>query len=289
MKKMLSDFKNELQSKYSYGDDLAETIVLAAESVVDYVGSAYEEVVLNALLNCKINVQSTPKRKISEYRKKNSEFIVNPSVEDGKILGLSREINLPSTFNVDSPVSMGTLINSILSLVYTEENSFMIDGDHLEKRVGFDITSYKVDGDRIIPKERIGYGLNAGILSYSELTIMRNDFDSNYEVYGSDYERIIAGYLCDNLGWKDVIIDAMISGNFAEINDYMVNICGLNLEDFLREIDKLRDLEVKRTKMVGVEDQDLKNALEELEQQFKQVSSVIQKFNLSQKEKTVNF
>lgn len=276
MKKMLIDYKDELIEKYGYSEDFAETLSIVTDSICDDTKDEYSDLIWNAVLSCKYSVHQKPEKKISDYSKREGMFISTPTIESSDkgyvITSVNKEIILPSNFDTESISHIGILTNMTLSLVRSAQNEFNIQGNKLKQRQGVMQKEYDIvneDGSITLTNPvTTGIGLEKGITSYTELSIMRNDFDSNYESSkGSDFERVVAGTLIDGFGLKDTLNKASISGDYSELEAVIRENTGKSLNEFLSVIDELDALEVQRANSTLDSDK-LKQSIEKLNRYY---------------------
>lgn len=284
MEKMLCDLKQDLITKYNYSEDLAETIVLTAESIIDYYGKEYESTLLDAIYSCPFKIKEPSKRNISSFRNRDGYFSSKPVLtkEGNNVLvgSVQKEIVLPNTFNTDNPAYLGVLNNRMIELVNSTLNEYTINGGELIQRQGLMTTTYSINDDLELTKQsEVGRGLSEGINSYQTLSIMRSDYDQSYEPIGSDYTRIIAGSLIDGLGLKDIIISSLVTKNTSELENVIADNIGISLEEFLKKIDKITELE---TKMSNTLDDSRESIIAEIEENFaNEVAPLIRNLNTS--------
>ncbi len=305
--KLLYDFKEEIKQKYSYDDDLAETIAMTAESLIDYFGVEYESLILEAISSCKYviakkekeidgklspvfeNVYDVLKREnmildikgttISDGDLKRASGVYTSvpklSFTDGKynIDKIDRIIVLGSHFNKDNPASLGLIAHETMHMIKSYINEFTIDGDKLVERRGLGKTEYKLtnsnDGINLSLEKETGVGIEEGLNSYDELKLVRTAYDSNYETYGYAYQRVVAGILIDNINLDEYIKKAQLTGNTEELkNIFDENILG-GYDEFIRDLDSTVELEYKRFEYI-LDIEKSKEYLNELDKIFEE-------------------
>lgn len=278
MKKNLNDFKEELIAKHNYDESLAETIVVVAESIVDYLGDIYEPVVLAAISECHYEIAESPNRSIDGYSKKGASLEIRPILEKNgnsySIIDMEKRIILPHNFDIDSPASIGMILNQTLSLVQSQIEDALVVGNKVELRTGFAKRYMKIGKTGEVEEsiDMVGYGLQIGITSYMEGVIMNESLSNSFYdmTNGRDYQRILAGVLMDGemFSLKFDIIAACMTGNTEELAYMVEEHLGMSFDDFLHLVDELELLERKRAASV-LDASKLESCIVELESYYK--------------------
>ena len=280
VKEMLAALEISLENKYGYSWELASEICVIAESIIQYYGVEYANDIINAVMNCRVEILSKPTNDISAFKYKDGMYVSNPIIENGTIVNVDKKIVLPPNYNFDNQAYRGMLLNQMLKLVRSYNNEFRLTRDTLQQREGFKITTHQLKDDKLLNISEKGIGYEVGSLDNTELTIMLNEFDSYFELPGgNDYERIVAGFLEDTLGLKEITNAASINGNLNEYSSEFQLRTGYSLDEFLNRIDILHELENKRKN--SKDDNTQKEVLKELEEYFRtQVAPMMQAMSI---------
>jgi len=280
-KKLLCDYKEELMNN-GYSEELAENLAIMLESVVYTYGEEYEGVIYEALKSCRfIQAKSSIKDELIKtgtlsQQKENPQDLSSTSVvymampkiaiQDGtyKLNGIDRVIVLGPRFNWDNPDSLGKLAREVDSLINNYKNAFEIHGNTLTTRRGLYESKEILTSDnngikRTIQSER-GAGLERGLNNYMAQKIIRENFDSAYNILGLDYERLTAGNLTDHLDLDSIIKLARLTKDTTELRRVIDESIGY--DTLLKELDKIYTLEQQRVK--SVEDNDKLREISEL-------------------------
>lgn len=272
----LNDFKDRLVKEHKYTEDFAISLATSAESIIDYIGEEYETLVKDAIASCKYEISKKPKRSVLGYASTESGYSANPKIvfENGtfSIAGVEKKITLPNTFNTDNPAYIGDMINKTISLVRAEASGFTINGSTLSERRGFENTEYKLKLESGEVKREMtrktGTSLENGMTSYSELSIMRTDYDSTYELAnGNDYARNLAGVLSDGIGLKNLMIEAAMSGNTEKLASLIESATGLEWKEFISLTDGIAKREQAK-RDASLDSEKLKSALKNLDDYY---------------------
>jgi hypothetical protein len=302
-KKQLCDFKEEIKAKYGYDEGLAETIAMTAESCIDYMGEEYADLIFEAISSCKYVVAVQQKDKKGNYKletiydvakregliEEDEDSLVNDgdlkrasgayiskpnlSYSDGefKIDSVDREIILPYYFDPDGMSSLATISHETKHLIKAFAGEYKIEGNKLHARNGVGGSDYELtESNGKVHKKlvnEIGVGFEEGVNSYDELCLMRECYDSNYEVYGYTSLRITAGYLMDALKLRDMIKFAQLTGNIEELKALFDANMDVGFEGFLKISDKNAELEYRRFATL-LDPEASKEALDNLERHF---------------------
>lgn len=282
--KLLSDYKEELQKKYGYSDDFAETIVLVGEAVVDELGEEYEDIAFEAISNTRFEKCRPAVMEPGSYVPSESAYdvLVRTDMYDdieGTILtdkDLKRTIGVNTAIprisfdgtdyhidRVDRIVvsssntslsdinSISILAHEMLHAVKSYVGQFKINGDILTERTDIGHIEYKLSVDENNNVKRsliseIGNGLSEALNSYDELHLMQTSFDSNHEVYAYRYQQPVGAFLKDMMGLRDLIVRAQMTGNEEELKRVIDENMSCGYEEFLRLMDDSAKLEYDR-------------------------------------------
>lgn len=293
----ICDFKNKLVDLCGYTEELAQDVAIMAESLVEYYGETYKDVILDALLSCKICVAEVKKNSIikekvtdvlireniggcfdyNEVKDLTTGFFSFPQIvfENGnfKLVGIKRLIVLPEYFNSDSPESVSILAKCCIKLVKSYLSPCSIVGDKLVSKEGVMTTISKLEnspsGVLGITESKIGVGLNKGLNCYDQLCIMRRDYDDTYDVHGAHYERLVSGYFLDgeNFHFKDEIRKAEILHDDKALREVFENNFQLKYDEFLSKLDNIAELDNQRRGSLG-DNETLKRILDDSEKYY---------------------
>lgn len=305
-KKLLFDFKEEIKNKYGYDEELAETIAMTAESIIDYMGSEYESIILEAISSCKYIIANNFKldengkqvgiaENIYDVLKREGmlEHIEGSTVNDGDLKraggvytsvprisehegkftidSIDRVIVLPNYFNHNNPASLGTASHETMHLVKAYVKEYEIEGNKLKQRFGLGHGEYSlgVQGGKVIRTliKETGIGTEEGANTYDELSLIRNTYDSNYEVYGYPYQRSICGYLADGIGLGPIIREAQLTGDIDEVKKLFDTHIDIGFEGFNEKMDETVRLEYERFANIFDEEK-YKESLDKLQKLF---------------------
>jgi hypothetical protein len=281
-KKMLFDFKEEIKNKYGYTEELAEDIALTAESCINYMGQDYTNIILEAINSCKYsmakkgynddgtyfieNVYDVAKRDnmldesendiVSEGDLKRASgvyiYITRLTYQNNeyKIDRVDRSIIIGSSFAPGTANYYSALAHETMHLIKAYSREHTIENNQLRTRFGLGYADYNLsqkDGKVVKTKTKeIGVGIEEGINTYDELCLMRQFYDSNYEVYGYANLRIVGGFLMDNIGLAPQIRLAQVTGNTDEIRNIIDANMGIGYEEYLKRLDESVALEYER-------------------------------------------
>lgn len=315
--KLLFDFKEEIKTKYNYDEELAQTIAMTAESLIDYFGNEYENIILEAIKSCKYIIAKPmrqdehknwlPSETIYDVMKREGklEYIENATVTDGdfkrangvyssraivseengqfKLDRVDRIIVLPYYFNHENPSSLGTITHETMHLVKAYVNEYKIEGDMLIERGGLSKNTYKLSSkDGKVQKtfvSELGVGFEEGINSYDEQKVIRSSYDENFDVHGYAYQRIVGAFIADSVGLAPNIKNAQLSGDISEIKKIFDENMENGFEAFLMLMDENVKLEYRRFATIMDPDKN-KEVLTQLQEQFeKKIVPQVRNFN----------
>lgn len=309
MRKMLDEHKNDLRKQFGYNESFAETVAVSVESIIDYFGTEYEDIAWGAVKSCKI-VFADSQKKDSKGKKTNIQesiydvlkrenmcekynpivnaetmkrdrgiYVSKPIVEctdsEYHIQGVERIIVLDKSFNEHNPSSLAVLTNQLMSLIKSYVNEYEIQNGTLIQRTGVQETIYALSNDNGLTnvkfRSSVGEGLEKGINLYDEFKVVRTNYDSNYEVFGSVYQRIIAGFIIDSLEMGEAIKVAELTKDDTALKQLFIEY-GVNYEEFVEIIDILAQKDNERV-LNSLDSDKLKQSNDELEKYF--VTSVV--------------
>lgn len=272
------DYKEQLKERYGYTEDFAQDLSIMAESITDYLGTSYEEIVHSSMLSCEYCIAGLKKgtniyetvldvakrngmienantETIELLKRSESAYLSVPHIEnDGdnfQIKDTKKLIVLPRTFDSRSPVSLATLAKESLTLVKSSIGEYTIEGSEIVERRGLaeKRTAISINDDGNITfgtQKQIGTGLENALTSYDELSVIRSSYDDSYDTQSYPQGRLIAGYLEQNIGLRDLIWEAQITKNKDELALVFNNTMEISYSEFLSRMDKLEEIERKR-------------------------------------------
>ena len=222
----LSELSNILE-KNGTNEDLAQSIAVCYESLVNEYGDEYLEIINSAILSCKYVIANNftlnekgKKTKIIEKPKDvltrlnfdlkfvskeslEKEFIYAsmPFINNYEIKSVDRVIVMPYGFNDNSYNYQGMLINALNTLITSYMNEYTIDDNILIRRSGMALYRYDLNTYNLISEK--GIGLQEGLNSSNELKIMRNDFYKDYDLNTNFNDLRIIAEVIKNGGLKN--------------------------------------------------------------------------------------
>ncbi|MCI8498063.1 MAG: hypothetical protein HFG33_01495 [Bacilli bacterium] len=272
MEKLLDDYKERLKSTRGYDEDFAQTLSILADDLTEYYGEEYETLIYDTILSTEYTKADLKKGSIvyetafdildkkgllddtvdkkecdTEFRRNGTISVVKPKLQktdDGySVNGIERETVLPYYFNSENPASIGILARETMSHISSALGTYEVDGNSLMQRQGIRKTTYILKGEKKTVVEETGIGLEEGMLRYDELCFMRENYDSNYEPTGFSNTRIVAGFLSDNLGLRDIIKEARMTKDISTLKSVIDANTTNGYEDFMRQLDEMYRLE----------------------------------------------
>lgn len=222
----LSELSNILE-KNGTNKDLAQSIAVCYESLVNEYGDEYLEIINKAIFSCKYVIANNftlndkgKKTKIIEKPKDvltrlnfdlsfvskeslEKEFIYAsmPFINNYEIKSVDRVIVMPYGFNDNSYNYQGMLINALNTLITSYMNEYTIDDNILIRRSGLALYRYDLNTYKLISEK--GIGLQEGLNSSNELKIMRNDFYKDYDLNTNFNDLRIIAEVIKNGGLKN--------------------------------------------------------------------------------------
>ncbi len=286
---LVADYKNELMSRYGYREELAEDIAMAAESIVNYLGNEYEDVVLAAIANTKVVTveglrDNGIKETVSDVLKREgmSDGLDGKTVSDKDIrniegiyceepqltytekgyemVAVKKVAVINSSHEPGNVYFLGKLIGELLKGVKAHLLEYSIEEDKLVVRSGLseEVSKLSHRGSIVRRKvvERHGYGLEEGMNAYDQLSIMRDDYYSKYELPKHNSAVLAAGVLADGLNLKDTIHEAQVTKDMRILEEICNAHTSCGFESLLTNFDTLHDLENSRNAAIGTEEFD---------------------------------
>ena len=284
-KLMLSTLEKSLEEKFGYSWDFSSEICTLIESIIEYYGSEYADIIIEAIKDCKVEILQTGKIDVSRIKYNDGMYISIPIIDNGVITRVNRKIILPQSYNMDNQSYRGILISQLLRLIRSFKNEFDLTNGILIQREGITTTQYMLKDDNTLEKiSSIGIGYEKGSLDNATLNIMRNHYANNFELQnGNDYERLFAGYIENSLELKDVFDAAALTKSFSELKS-KIESADIRLDDFLTKIDKLDELESNRKN--SIDDVSQKQSIDRLESYYShELTEIVSKIENSLKEK----
>ena len=299
MKKPLNDFKLELIKKYQYEENFAETIAIMADSIVEHYGEEYETLVTDAIMSCKYIISGTKDNKYENayetLKRENmlddtkGERLLDPeslkltagiyqslprlSHKDGKynIDGIDRIIILSKNFDLDNQLFIGTMIHETCHLIKSFIKGYELEGNKLYERCGLCETEYDLSIEngkvaKTIVSEK-GYGIDEGVNTHDEFSIMRESNNSSYESPGYGKLRATSEYLMYDLDLKSVIDKANLLGDKKELTELMDQTISKGYDGLVDALDGSLKLELTRYKSL-LDRKKLKDAIANANKQY---------------------
>lgn len=261
----------DIVRKYNYSRELAEFLKQIYDELVIYFGKDKEPIVFEALLNTEIvdtdniydyltrefdfkedgvNMSSCSLNKASGICYSNSSIDYDESSDTYKLVGVNRKV-LVCNLSSDEDNVKGSFIHELGHLIKDYYKGHEIKGNLLIVRSGFKETIYKLSYEDGKVKETFmqenGWGLEEGLNSILEHSIAKRIVNPNYYVSGYDVVRELANILFQQLGLKDVILNAQVmkeKESFVnEFDSMFMNGAFMRFESIL---DKIYELGLKQ-------------------------------------------
>lgn len=236
----------EIINKYQYNKDLADFIRQVYSEFIIYLGSEYEPIIYEALLNTEIvncdNIYTCLKARgmlenqegeslVSEADLKRATGVYNsyPDIiydfqsNQFKIQDVKRVVAV-CNLDLSKDYIKGALIHELGHLVKSFYQEFTIEGNILTTRSGLIETKEELTyvNGRVIRKviSEKGVGLEEGLNSNLEEDISKRIVNPNYEISGYKLINRIARSFTNNAELKSMIINNQMLKNTAEANSF---------------------------------------------------------------------
>lgn len=290
---ILDDYKESIKKIHGYSEELARNIAVLADSMVEYYGEGYRDLIYDAIASCNYIVEKAKKsgkmQTVEDILKSvNSLDVVEglpikrdlksatvaysakPIItsKNGKFIvaDVIKTIAISSRFSWENPDSIDSIAIETERLINNYIGGFEIKGNELLIREGLSTrveTLSESDGKVIRSfKSENNYGLEEGITLYNAESITRGDYYSDYDASGLDENRLTAGVLIDGAGLKDVIMNARVTKDIEELE----SILGENYSKLGTALDQIHSLSIKRSQALGDSNQlaDLTKSIDEV-------------------------
>lgn len=274
-KKLLCDYKDELKSTHGYTEETAENIAMMAESIANYYGDDYKDVIYDAIKSCKF---ISAKNKKSGIMETTEDILKNNGIDTSltshsdlksatvaygaaptivakngqyELQNVARVMALSPRFSWDNPDSLNNLAIEADRLLGNYLQGYTIDENSLTIREGFRTKSISLSSNKngevegtIV--EDVGSGLEEGTVLYEAQSITRENYSPTYDATGYDYTRISMGNIIDNLKLSDLIKTARVTKDKREFVDAIDKISSRGFGALESTLDELYRLETSR-------------------------------------------
>lgn len=283
---LLCDYKNRLIEKHDYSEDFAQDLAVMTESLAEYYGPEYSSLVYDAVLSTKYvvagrkpnsNVYETvfdvlkrenmlepingedPLEQQSSLKHSRGTATTRPSISyDGSeyhVDRVDRIVALPHYFDANNPDSMANISRETMRIINNYLKGYEIEGHTLSVHDGLATTTQKLslseEGQVTrTPKEKKGTGLEEGMVKYDELCFVRSYYDANYDSPQEPTARLIAGYLSDSLGLKDMLREAQITKDTIPLQSAIDAQVEESYTGLVSRLDNLQNLEILKSKYI---------------------------------------
>ena len=265
-----------------------------AESIVDYLGSEYEEVVLDAIKTTKVALVGTRPNGVREtvadvleregmsdeiagksdkdLRNIEGMYCEKPNIvfrEEGyEITSVEKLAVINSQYIPDNIYFLGKLAATLLSAVKSHLRTYSIDGDTLTIRQGLEVRTEKLshNGNTVSRSlvSDFGHGLEQASTAYDTLSFMRETYYDDYDLHTHGLSVLVAGQLFDGLKLRDIIREAQITKDTRALEEMIDAHTVQGYAEFMRSLDTLRGLEEARNMAAGTDNHmDASDKLEE--------------------------
>lgn len=212
-----------------------------------------------------------------DLKRSSGVYISRPIIEfDGKeyvLKGIKRAV-LINNFDLNKNYTKGTLIHELCHLIKGYYNEYVIKDNKLYNYCGVMESEFLLsyDGTNVIQTltNEYGVGLEEGLNSLAERTIVRNLFDPSYEIKGYGIVTMLSESLMNvfsEMNFNEILIRSQLYHNKEEIYEIMgeenynlmseiiTRIYGLTLEMYASamEPDKMKKIANRISKIIGEE------------------------------------
>ena len=238
-------FLEKLKDKYKYSDKVINALSKIIPAMISYYGKEYEEIILNAILDCEIvpcdSHQTISKvladRKLTKcvYNSdifdidlKRSESVYVPNIKISynettnsyEIDKIDRVIVTSHTYNYDSLKGLEVLSHALCHLVKSYNNEFIIDENVITVRSGVSYEKRKIIYDDEIYMELIeekGKGLEEGFNLFDTEEVVSSIYKESYKSYDFNSIYTVAALLKGKYDLKDEINVREFDGGFDDL------------------------------------------------------------------------
>lgn len=263
-------FLEKLKEKYKYNDKTIKALSKIIPSMIRYYGEDYEDIILDAIFNCKIipcnshqTISNVLKEKkltkmigtspVSDIDIKRGESVYVPNIKISydetnnsyEIDEINRIIVTSHTFNYDSLKGLEVLTYALCRLVKSYKNEFTIDENYITIRSGISFEKRKIiyDNETIFLnfEEDYAKGLEEGFNLYDTEAIVSSIYEDSYKCYDFDSIYTVALILKSKYDLKKEIDSYELTGSIdvfqkeygQDVVDNLALICDkcVNLEN----------------------------------------------------------
>ncbi len=313
---LLSDYRDELVRLYGYDVRLAEDIAMTAQSIEEYFGSEYGQVILDAIRNTKVvlvdgyrkngvretigdvlareglSQEALEAMRESDVRNMEGLYVEEPHIVHGsdgyRIDAVQKVAVINSPYVENSENFLALLSRELMNAVKSHLNAYSIDGDVLTIRHGVAVKVerlYSRDGE--VGREKIeeyGYGLENGIANYEKMGLVREAYKDDYDLRTHTLSVLAAGYALGGLKLEEIIRQVQITKDMSGFEELIATHTGMDLKSFLQVFDTLYALERKSIVARSGDKQAADEAQSALEDYYKnQVASLMTTMRTSMK------
>ena len=225
-------FKNFLNKKYNYNDNLSKLITEAVKDLSVIYGIEHTQAICDAITSCKYEEKKITSG-IPEY--KSSPVYGNDGnleLDENENVKVSRVIKLPA--NAEYPHNLANIIRASISLINSCVNEYTLNDDKLTKRRGLERTITTGENSHIRGKE-----MQQGIENYIFLSTMNDWVMPDYvKLEESSEPTLIAGNLLKNDYIGDTLFGALVTSNEDDLSQKFETVHNGGLENFLETVDR---------------------------------------------------
>lgn len=225
---------DKLIEKYNYDSKTINALSKIVPALTDYYGEEYEEIILNAIYNCKIipcnSYQTISKiekeKELTKHQKINSITEMNLKRNDSRYISdvqisyntltntfnieeTSRTIVTAHTFNYDSPKGLEVLTYALCKLVKSYHNEYEIKENKLIKKTGLLTEEMRIIKEKeniyLVTEKETGTGLEEGLTIYDTEQIVSMVLKDKYKCYDYDSVYTVAQILKEKFNLLDKI------------------------------------------------------------------------------------
>ena len=235
-------FLDELKNKFNYDEKVITALYKIIPNLIKYFGIEYSDLIKSALLDCEI-INCSSRETINMIKKDKTSFKI---IEDNSLIKeedntgvyyslpiikydtnidtyvismVKRYIIISHTYNLDSARGIAILTHNICHLIKSFYGEYKINDNILIRRSGLRYDKYMVDvldGEIVLTLlSDINVGLEEGINSLDEESILKLILDDSYETFDYQNTKYIGLCLKNKLNLKKVIEDSQLLGDIS--------------------------------------------------------------------------
>lgn len=235
-------FLDELKNKFNYDTKVITALYKIIPNLIKYFGIEYSDLIKSALLDCEI-INCSSRETINMIKKDKTSFKI---IEDNSLIKeedntgvyyslpiikydtnidtyvismVKRYIIISHTYNLDSARGIAILTHNICHLIKSFYGEYKINDNILIRRSGLRYDKYMVDvldGEIVLTLlSDINVGLEEGINSLDEESILKLILDDSYETFDYQNTKYIGLCLKNKLNLKKVIEDSQLLGDIS--------------------------------------------------------------------------